>query len=412
MNSRTAALVANQLVKDYAGFSSRWERLAAAASSGLFAGSRRFRSLDDISFTLEPGQLVGVIGPNGAGKSTLLRLLCGLSTPTRGTVSFRGSVRTILELGVGFHAELTARDNILYNGLLWGYSQSTLVQDVDAILDFAGLRRFADEPLRTLSTGMQMRLAFSLATHQPADLLLVDEALAVGDASFQQRCFERFRNFRDQGSIILVVSHDLAMMADLSDQMILLERGRLVAQGRPSDVISAYMQTVARSSFSSGRSTDGMSPGAQLDGAVDNPAEDLSYTLRLVDAKGVERDVWFAGERAVLEIAVRAPQHLEDITIGFHFRDAKGLGVFGTNTHLMGKSVSLRAKTTHVFHCQIRLNAGPGAYTCGLSVHRGRTHASDCYVWKDALIDLRIEGEPGRLSDGIAFFEPVWEDNP
>lgn len=403
----------SHLTKDYRGFASRLERVAATVTSGLYAGSRRFRSLDEVTFSIEPGRLVGVIGPNGAGKSTLLRLLCGLSTQTSGSISFRGSIRTILELGVGFHAELSARDNILYNGLLWGYSRKTLDRDAEAILEFAGLTRFADEPLRTLSTGMQMRLAFSLATHEPADLLLVDEALAVGDASFQQRCFERFRQYRTRGSIVLVVSHDMAMLSDLADEMILLDRGRLVATGMPARVVSAYMQAVARSSFSTEEAEQAhrRTPPPESTGTgATQMAPILRRHLRLRDTNNAERDIWFAGERAVLEITLQASLDLDDITIGFHFRDTKGLSVFGTNTYLLGKSVFLRADSTHVFRCSVSLNAGPGAYTCGLSVHRGRTHASDCYLWEDALVDLRIEPEPGRICDGIAFFDPVWED--
>lgn len=385
-----ALLVLENVSKEYVGFTSHADRILCALTLGLHRGKRRFPAISGISISLPGQQIVGLIGANGAGKSTLLRLLCGITRPDSGRIRFRGTVRVILELGVGFNAELTGLQNILYNGVLWGYDLPTLKSEAEAILDFAGLSAFGHEALKTYSTGMQMRLAFSLATHLRSDLLLIDEALAVGDASFQQKCIDRFRRYRDEGSLILVVSHDMSLIADISDSVILLDRGRLVASGSPASVISEYMHRLAASSFS-GKQT----------GAIQE------YSIRLLDTFGHERSTFFCGEKALLEITLQSSQTLDGLTLGFHVHDAKGLRIFGTNTHHMNQSIRLTGKKQH-FRFQIHLNAGPGMYTLGIALHRGRMHTTDCYIWTDASLHFELEARPGQITDGAAYFAPVW----
>ncbi len=385
-----AVVLLENISKEYVGFVSHADRILCALTLGLHRGKRRFSALTDINASLTGGQIVGLIGANGAGKSTLLRLLSGISRPDNGRVSFKGSVRAILELGVGFNAELTGFQNIMYNGVLWGYDLHTLKSEAHAILDFAGLSAFADEAMKSYSTGMQMRLAFSLATHRRTDLLLVDEALAVGDAAFQQKCVDRFRRYRDEGSLIVVVSHDMSLLADIADRVILLDHGRLVADGAPATVISEYMHRLAATSFSGGQS-----------GAL------TGYSVRLLDTAGRDRSAFYCGEEAVLEIALQASQTLEDMTLGFHIHDAKGLRIFGTNTNLMNQAVRVTERL-HRFRFQLQLNAGPGAYTLGISLHRGRMHTTDCHLWTDSVLSFELEARPGQISDGAAFFQPLW----
>jgi ABC-2 type transport system ATP-binding protein len=199
-----------------------------------------FAALSEVSLDVEAGECLGLIGFNGAGKSTLLRVAAGVITPSAGRAVVRGSVAPLIELGTGFDLELSGRENIFFNGALLGRSHRTMKARTDEIVEFSGLGQFIDLPLRTYSTGMVARLAFSIATAVDAAVVLLDEILAVGDASFRERCEERIRGFRQSGCTILLVSHDLSEIEKLCDRVVFLEEGRIVAAGNPSEVIRAY----------------------------------------------------------------------------------------------------------------------------------------------------------------------------
>ncbi len=388
------------LSKTYRGFASFRERLGAALTLGLYSGSQRYDALHDVSFRAGAGangrgEILGVIGANGAGKSTLLRILSGVSRATRGRVHRNGSVRSVLELGVGFNGDLTGRENVYYNGRLWGYSGRALLTAMDSILDFARLREHADRPLAAYSTGMQMRLGFSLATFERADLLLIDEALAVGDASFQQQCVRRFETYRDAGSLIIVVSHDLHMLQAVSDRILLLDRGRLRALGPPAAVVEEYMHTLAESSF-------GAAGGARPSLGKNE------YRAALRDASGRERALWFTGERTVVALDFTPGVDILDATVGLHISDRRGVRAFGINTHLLGlRNLDLQAGVRTRVCFDLSLNLGAGGYSLGLSVHRGATHLSDCYLWEEHALDFEVEIGGGPAFEGIAYLEPA-----
>ena len=200
----------------------------------------RFHALKNVSFNLEEGEGLAVIGPNGAGKSTLLGLVAGLATPDTGTVTVNGRIAALLELGSGFHGDLTGAENVRVNASLIGLSRRRTAELFDQIVYFAGIGDFMGEPLRTYSTGMVMRLAFSVAINMDPDILLIDEVLAVGDAAFQAKCFEYIHRFRHAGKTLLCVSHAPGMVQELCDQGIWLDHGELVMNGRLRDVMEAY----------------------------------------------------------------------------------------------------------------------------------------------------------------------------
>ncbi len=386
------------LHKEYRIFTSFQQRLASAMTLGLYAGSVRYHALKGLDLSLggdERGEIVGIIGPNGAGKSTLLRILAGNARPTSGSVKFAGAVRSILELGVGFSPELTALENIYYNGRLFGYDGRQLARAADEVLEFARLRDFARQPLKTYSTGMQMRLGFALASHQRSDLFLIDEALAVGDASFQQKCIERFRSFREQGSLIVVVSHDTSMLHSVCDRMILLDDGVVRAQGEPAMVVDSYMNLIAEKSF--------------RDAGDARVLEDAEYELRLLDEQGRDRDVIFPGEPCILRLHLRPGAPIPDATVGIHISDSRGIRVFGTNTHLLapGKSIPEPGPENSLqVDFVLKANLGPGRYAAGCSVHRGRAHANDCFLWEEAVLDFEVEHGSGPDFEGLSFMEP------
>jgi len=201
-------------------------------------------ALSDVSFAIPVGQTVGIIGHNGAGKSTLLRVAAGILRPTAGTAIVRGHQAPVIELGFGFEAELSGRENIFFNGALLGRSQSEMEARLDEIVEFADLAGFIDQPIRTFSTGMAARLAFAVATTVEAQIILLDEVLAVGDASFQLKCHQRLKEFRDSGITIMLVSHDLTTVKSMCDDVLWLDRGSLRAYGPAAEIVPMYEASI------------------------------------------------------------------------------------------------------------------------------------------------------------------------
>jgi len=204
------------------------------------AGSAPFWALRDVSFNVGPGESIAIIGGNGAGKSTLLRLICGLGRPTTGQVDVRGRVAALLELGAGFHPHLTGRENLYVSAIVGGLRRSEVREQFDAIVEFAELQAFIDQPLRTYSQGMQMRLAFAVAINVDPAVMIIDEGLSVGDAHFQQKCLERIQGFRRAGKSLIMVSHDMSMVRNFCSRAIWLRRGRLMAEGPVESVVPRY----------------------------------------------------------------------------------------------------------------------------------------------------------------------------
>jgi ABC-type polysaccharide/polyol phosphate transport system ATPase subunit len=204
-----------------------------------------FEAVKNVSVEVPRGEMIGLIGRNGSGKSTLLKIIAGVYRPSAGTVKVEGSLAPLIELGAGFHHELTGRENILLNGLLMGYSKKDMLEREQRIIDFAEIGDFIDTPVKQYSSGMYMRLAFSVATEVDPEVLLIDEILAVGDAPFQQKCFDRLQNFKRAGKTIAFVSHVMGQVEQHCDRALLIDKGSIVADGRPSEVIEAYQSSVA-----------------------------------------------------------------------------------------------------------------------------------------------------------------------
>ena len=204
-----------------------------------------FDAVKHVSFDIAHGGTVGIIGRNGSGKSTILKITAGVYKPTSGVVTVRGKIAPLIELGAGFHHELTGRENILINGLLLGMSKRAILEREAAIIDFAEIGDFIDAPVKQYSSGMYMRLAFAVATEVDPDILLVDEILAVGDASFQEKCFTRIQSFRTRGKTILLVSHNMEIVRQFCQRVLLMNAGELVADGAPERVIADYQELIS-----------------------------------------------------------------------------------------------------------------------------------------------------------------------
>lgn len=199
-----------------------------------------FNAVEDLSLVVHTGEMVGIVGRNGSGKSTLLKMVAGVYSPTAGCIEVKGTIAPLIELGAGFHHELTGRENVLLNGLLLGYSKREMLEREQSIIEFADIGDFIDSPVKQYSSGMYMRLAFAVATEVNPDILVIDEILAVGDGAFQEKCFERLARFRSAGKTILFVTHSMAQITKFCDRAILLEHGRMLLEGPPEEVVDYY----------------------------------------------------------------------------------------------------------------------------------------------------------------------------
>ncbi|TGM52810.1 ABC transporter ATP-binding protein [Leptospira adleri] len=375
------SLKVENLNKVYNGFSGPSKRILNVLTLGFFGNDVRYNALKDVGFQVKPGEIVGLIGRNGAGKSTLLKVLTGVSSYASGKITKTGSLRSILELGVGFNPELSGEENLYYNGLVWGLSPKEISSSMDEIFEFSGLKEFKNIPIKQYSSGMVMRLGFALATFSRPDILIVDEALAVGDASFQQKCLHRFRSFQEQGTMTLIVSHDLELLKSVCSRVLILEKGKLVFDGDPVEGFREYMQIIADSG------TDGESI---LPLQMDSPLENLSLSLKF---KGqINPRILPVGAEIEIEVVAKFKKNIPDLTVGFHIDDARGIRAFGTNTFHLGNSLkNVKAGESVTANFRLPLNFSAGKYSLGLALHEGDNHVGNSYLWKDGILSFELE---------------------
>jgi lipopolysaccharide transport system ATP-binding protein len=371
---------AKEITKEYRGFSSAWDRILAGLSFGYLGGKIRFRALDQVSFTCSPGEILGIIGRNGAGKSSLLKLITGVSAYDSGSLVVQGQVRSILELGVGFNPELSGEENVYYNGLVWGYPVSEMDRIIEEVFRFSGLSGFRNTPLKNYSSGMVMRLGFALATATVPEILIVDEALAVGDASFQQKCLRKFSEFQSKGTSTLIVSHDLGLLGQICTRILVMDKGQLVFEGKPAEAIQRYMQLIAMESWEA--------PTGKI--PTDKFFKDLH--IQISRKNQVNPSLFFVGENLDLSLSFQILEKIPQLTIGFHLDDGRGVRVYGTNTYHQGLLLeNLKPGSTQRIQFSIPLNFGPGKYSLGLSLHQGESHVNSCYFWEEGLFSFELE---------------------
>ena len=302
-------------------------RVTHPRSSGRY---RTLLAVDDVSFDVPPGGFLGITGPNGCGKSTLLKLLSRIYTPDSGAIALNGRVSPFLELGVGFNPELTARENIFLGGAVLGLTRRELAGRVDEILDFAELTAFADQKLKNFSSGMGVRLAFTVAVQANAEILLMDEVLAVGDARFQEKCFAVFSDYKRQGRTIVLVSHDLSALSLYCDRVLLMQHGRVIEDGMPHDVTSRYRRIVGQMSEADHRAH---AHGDSSSSAQRWGTREVEITsIRLLDENGTEHTT-FTSERP-LDVAIdfALNETVNEFVVGLEFVRTDGISIAGPNT--------------------------------------------------------------------------------
>ncbi len=293
---------------------------------------RDLNALRDISFEIPEGQFLGVAGPNGCGKSTLLKILCGIYKASSGSAVVNGEFSAFLELGVGFNPELTARENIFLGGAVLGLTRAQLRNKIDEVLAFAELEDFAEQKLKNFSSGMQVRLAFTVAILARTDLLIMDEVLAVGDASFQEKCFDVFNTYKREGKTIMLVSHDLGALEEYCDRVLLLNQGEVIADGPAAEVTSAYHRMIVEHSMSTAHTRAAATLSNDPAAADVKAIEIMSVGLLDGDAQPSRR--FETGESMTLTIELVARQDVGDFNCGMAIRRTDGLLVAGTNTLL------------------------------------------------------------------------------
>jgi ABC-type polysaccharide/polyol phosphate transport system ATPase subunit len=384
------AVVAKDVAKVYRRFQHRHQ--FRTLKSALLTGSlltdltpdETFTALDDVSFEVPRGTMFGVIGANGSGKSTLLKLLAGITKPTRGSITVSGRISALIELGAGFHPEISGRENVAINGIMLGLTRREIQERFDEIVAFAELERFIDAPVKTYSSGMYMRLGFAVAVHADPEVLLVDEVLAVGDEAFSRKCLDKIGEFRRRGKTIFFVSHSLGLVEKMCDDVLWLRQGRMVDRGDPKRVVDAYLTYVA-----GGEETLLAREHGQIHGTGSLPADapadptaggyrqgrwgsrEVEITgVRLLDDRGRERHVYVPGEALTVELSVHAPQPTEDFVFGIGIFSSEGVAVYGTNTDIEDyKSERLEGDATARFVIE-SLRLVEGSYLVDVAAHK------------------------------------------
>jgi ABC-type polysaccharide/polyol phosphate transport system ATPase subunit len=358
--------------------------------------SETFPALTDVSFTVPKGSTYGVIGRNGSGKSTALKLVAGITKPTSGSVEVDGRISALIELGAGFHPEISGRENVFINGIMLGLTKREIQQRFDDIVDFAELREFIDAPVKTYSSGMYMRLGFAVAIHVDPDVLLVDEVLAVGDEGFTHKCLDKFAEFRRRGKTILLVTHSLNLVERFCDEAVWLDGGVAVTHGDPKRVVGAYLTKVEEGEEQLLASTTAKAveharhegrDGQETQESADHPVDPTSNMFHategrwgsreveitdvsFLDAAGAPSFVFHTGDPLSLRVKVRALQPTDDFVFGIGLFNADGVCCYGTNTYLEEMNPQRLAGDVDVTFAIDSLDLVEGTYKVDVAVHK------------------------------------------
>jgi lipopolysaccharide transport system ATP-binding protein len=432
--SSDAAIRAVGLGKAYEIYARPIDRLRQALRGRSRTYFREFWALRDVNFAARRGECLGVIGRNGSGKSTLLQIACGIVRPSAGSLEVNGRVAAMLELGAGFNPELTGRENVYVAATVLGLSAAEIRDRFDAIADFAGIGEFIDQPVKHYSSGMYARLAFAVCAHVDADILIVDEVLAVGDAAFVQKCMRYIRGFMERGTL-LFVSHDTNMVLNLCTQAIWLDGGRLRRSGAPKEVVHHYLASLYEERDTASRfgiggrafakeSAAGAAPDRQGGDAAEaiRPRRNLSTPalaraksieifdfdpdapwfgdrgasvrdIRLLDSAGRPMTEAEGGEDVVLRVECQAAVDLERPIVGFYFKDKLGQELFGDNTYLVYRERPLRVPAGGRFVAEFAFEMPylrSGEYTVNIGLAEGTNEEHVQHHWIDDALRFRV----------------------
>jgi len=393
MSILAPAVVARDVRKVYRRFvqKNQFRTLKSALLTGSLLSDltpdQTFTALDGVSFEVPRGSTFGVIGENGSGKSTLLKLLAGITKPTSGSLTVDGRISALIELGAGFHPEISGRENVAINAIMLGLTQREVDERFDEIVDFAELREFIDAPVKTYSSGMYMRLGFAVAIHVDPEVLLIDEVLAVGDEGFTRKCLDKISEFRRRGKTVLIVSHSLHLVEKMCDDVLWLRHGKTIEQGDPKRVVDAYLihvaggeeallarehgqtdapETAAPETPPGGTET---SPKGYHEGRWGSREIEIRE-VRFEDATGRARHLYVPGERMSVVMRVHAATSVDDFVFGVGFFTADGVSVYGTNTDVEDYQATAFQGDAEVRFTIDDLRLVEGSYLLDVAAHR------------------------------------------
>jgi lipopolysaccharide transport system ATP-binding protein len=396
--------------------------LLGRRGASAFGDEPTIAALDDVSFEVARGEAFGIVGGNGSGKSTLLKLIAGILKPTSGSLSTSGRVAALIELGAGFHPEISGKENVYINGAVMGLSRREIDDRYERIVDFSGLGGFLDEPVKNYSSGMYVRLGFAVAIHTDPEILLVDEVLAVGDEAFAHRCLRRIDEFLAAGKTVIFVSHSLGLVEDLCDRVLWLDSGRVKIAGEPRHVVDSYRQEVAEQEGREHReekearerdeaepSPAGATAAVAADGA---PAGEVLRWgsgateitgVRLLDESGAERYHFESGRLVTFEISCRSQEKIDDLVFGVGLFTPRGVEVWGSNTDLDGLGCEGEPGEGTVRLTCPKLRLAAGDYLVDVAAH-----ASDGapYDYRKRLVTFTVTS--AHRGAGVYFPEHAW----
>lgn len=401
MNCKSMIHIHN-ISKAYKRYSRKYGRMAEWFGMGTH--HEDIWVLREISFDVEQGQSLGIIGVNGAGKSTLLKIITGTTRPTTGTVQVAGRISALLELGMGFHPEFTGRQNCYVSGQLHGLRASEMDELISHIADFAEIGDYFDQPVRIYSSGMQVRLAFALATAKRPAILIVDEALAVGDSYFQHKSFERIRQFREAGTTLLFVSHDRSAIQALCDRAILLENGFVIKDGDPEEVTDYYNALLAEKKNTTVE-VKTLEGGRHQ--TMSGTGQARVKQIGLYNSKGHAVEFVNVGESIELRIQVQVHDDLDSLVLGYGIRDRLGQIIYGTNTWHTKQVIKRPLKgDEYEFSILFPANLGLGSYSIQTALHDRDNHLTTNYEWRDLALVFNVINTDKKEFVGCLWIEP------
>lgn len=382
-------ITVSNLGKAYKKYSSRSMRLAETLLPGVGPLHTMQWVLQDLNFVVQPGEAIGIIGINGAGKSTLLKMLAGTVMPTTGSVTVSGKVAALLELGMGFHPDFTGRQNVFMAGQLLGLKTKEVADLMPEIEAFAEIGDYIDQPVRVYSSGMQMRLAFSVATASRPDILIIDEALSVGDAYFQHKSFDRIRQFQKLGTTLLLVSHDKAAIQSICDRAILLNAGKLAMEDKPELVMDYYNAMLADRENKSIAQVSAL--GSEVVQTKSGSGEVTITEVAFLDGDSKKIEVASVGQDVKLKVVAKCNKAIDDLVVGYLIKDRLGQDIFGTNTfHCKHQLKSLLKDQIIGVEFSFDLNLGPGSYSIAIALHANDNHLSHNFEWIDRAVVFTV----------------------
>lgn len=403
MSSDIAISVQN-LNKTYRLFDHPGDRIKQFFSMGMKQYHKEFTALKDVSFEIKRGETVGIIGRNGSGKSTLLQLICGILKPTSGSVQVNGRISALLELGAGFNPEFTGRENVYFQGTLMGFTKAQMDERFDDIAAFADIGDFIDQPVRTYSSGMFVRLAFTVATNTDPEILIIDEALSVGDAAFQHKSRRRMQQFTNSGGTLLVVSHDRMTISGLCDRCVLLGDGRALRDGKPTAVFDYYHAIISTKN-------EAQVSVRQLDAGrlqvTSGTGEANVISILLLDEEGKEAQTVEVGSAVILEFIVKITESIPRLVLGFSIHDRFGQDIFGINTIGYNKEIDEPPiGNMYRFRFNFIVNLGAGSYSISTALHSTNNHLENNYECRDLSYFFEVHNFTNPKFAGTSWLNP------